>query len=115
VARPAILILAYDGECSRCCRFVDWIQKQDRWGLVIPFPIQNPELVRMAPELAGHPVDLALHGAETDSRLVTSGRELAREIARRLPGWSLLVWAMPLLWFTPFQALAHLHTPARGR
>jgi len=63
--QPAPLLLAYDAECPLCRRLVDWVQRRDRWGLIIPFPLQNPELVRMAPELAGRPLQAALHGLDS--------------------------------------------------
>jgi hypothetical protein len=54
---PAPYLLAYDAEDSGCRRLVDWIQRRDSSGLVVSFPLQNPELVHVAPELAGLPQD----------------------------------------------------------
>jgi len=92
--QPAPLLLAYDAECPLCRRLVDWVQRRDRWGLIIPFPLQNPELVRMAPELAGRPLQEALHGLDTGTRQVRAGGDLLPWVARRLPWWRF--WA-PIL------------------
>jgi len=115
VARPAPLILANDAECLHCRAFVDWIQERDQWGLVIPFPLQNPELVRMAPELAGRALEQGLHGVDTETHDVAAGDALAPLIARRLPGWRWLAPLAGLLFFTRLRALGHAHAPARSR
>jgi len=94
VSRPAPLLLAYDGECSLCRRMVDWAQRRDGWGLIVPFPFQNSELLRVAPELAGRPLHLEIHGVDSADRRVYAGAELLPQVLRRLPRWRLLA---PLL------------------
>jgi len=69
------------------------IRIRDRWGLVIAFPLQDPELLRVAPELAGRPLEQALHGLETATRQVFAGAELLPPVLARLPGWR---WLAPL-------------------
>lgn len=96
MARPAPLLLAYDAECPACRRRVDWIQRRDRWGLVVPFPVQNPELVRMAPELAGLPLLERMHGLDTGTRRVLWGASLQGQVFRRLPHLRWLAWAFAL-------------------
>lgn len=90
MVRPGPILLAYDGECSLCRRMVDWVQRRDRWGLVVAFPYQNSELVQVAPELAGRPLHLEIHGVELSSRRVFVGSELVPHLLRRLPRWWLL-------------------------
>jgi predicted DCC family thiol-disulfide oxidoreductase YuxK len=102
VGRPAPLLIAYDAECPRCRHWVDWVQRRDRWGLVIPFPLQNPELIRMAPELAGLPLDQAIHGLDTNTREVKSGARLLTAVGVRLPRWR---------WLAHIPGLAGLVTP----
>jgi len=94
VPGPAPLLLVYDAECPACRRAVDWIQRRDTQGLITPFPYQNPELVRIAPELAGRPLETALHGLDTRTRAVTAGGALLPLIALRLPRWRVVA---PLL------------------
>ncbi len=69
---------------------MDWVQLRDRWGLVVTFPMQNPELLRMAPELAGLPLHLEIHGVDTFSRRVFAGAELIFQVLYRLPRWRFL-------------------------
>lgn len=88
------LLLAYDGNCDLCARMMDWVQVRDRLGLVVAFPLQNPELVRVAPELAGRPLDTEIHGIDLGTRQVWKGAGLLRPLAQRLPGWR---WLAPLL------------------
>ena len=88
------LILAYDGECSLCAKRADWIAARDAWGLLTLFPLQHPELVKIAPELAGRPLHGELHGLDLATRRVMSGPALIPEILSRLPRWRLLA---PLL------------------
>ena len=71
-----------------------WVQLRDRQGLVVAFPLQSPELVRMVPELAGRPLEAEIHGLDLGSRQVWRGAGLLRPLARRLPGWR---WLGPLL------------------
>jgi len=47
---PSSLILAYDAECSLCRKRADWIAARDKQGLLTLFPLQHPDLVRIAPE-----------------------------------------------------------------
>lgn len=103
MTRPAPLLVAYDGECTLCCRMVDWVQRRDRWGLVVTFPFQNSELLRMAPELAGRPLHLELHGLDTRTREVRAGAQVLPWILRRLPWWRFLA---PLLNLPGMAALA---------
>ncbi len=88
------LVLAYDAECSRCVKRAEGLQAADRRGLLVLFPLQHPELVRMAPELAGRRLHGELHGLDLATREVYSGAALLPEIASRLPRWA---WAAPLL------------------
>ncbi len=88
------LLLAYDAECSRCCQRAQALQARDARGLLILFPLQHPELVRMAPELAGRRLHGELHGLDLETREVWSGADLLPELAARLPGWR---WAAPIL------------------
>jgi len=73
---------------------VDWVQRRDRWGLVVPFPFQNGELLQVAPELAGRPLHLEIHGVDSALRRVYAGAELLPQVLRRLPRWRLFA---PLL------------------
>ncbi|MFM8431093.1 MAG: DCC1-like thiol-disulfide oxidoreductase family protein, partial [Holophagaceae bacterium] len=43
-----MLLIAYDGECSLCIRRADWLKRQDIRAQLMLFPLQHPELVRMA-------------------------------------------------------------------
>jgi predicted DCC family thiol-disulfide oxidoreductase YuxK len=92
--KPTSLLIAYDAECSPCCRLVNWIGVRDRWGLVVFFPLQNPELVRMAPELAGRPLHGEVHGMDLGRREIWSGPALLPRILSRLPWWR---WVAPAL------------------
>ena len=96
---PAPLLIAYDAECDHCRRMMNWICTRDTGGLIVTFPFQNSELVRVAPELAGYPLDLELHGLDTMTRRVLVGAELLPRICLRLPRWR---WVAPLMWIPGF-------------
>ncbi|HET8714220.1 MAG TPA: DCC1-like thiol-disulfide oxidoreductase family protein [Holophagaceae bacterium] len=90
----APLLVAYDGECSLCRKKADWLQRRDAHGLLVLFPVQHPELARLAPELAGRPLLGELHGLDLATRRVLKGAELLPELLGRLPGWRLLAPAL---------------------
>lgn len=85
-----VLLVAYDAECGPCRRLVDWAGARDRHGRLVFFPLQNPELVRLAPELAGRDLHGDVHGLELGAGRVWSGADLLPRILDRLPGWA---WA----------------------
>lgn len=113
MARPAPLLLAYDGECSLCRRMVDWIQRRDRWGLVVTFPLQNAELLRMAPELAGRPLHREIHAVDTGNRSVVAGAAVFPRVLARLPRWRMLAPMLALPGVAPFARRAYLWVAAR--
>ncbi len=85
-----ILLMVYDAEDLRCRRLVDWVGRHDRDGLVVTFPYQNGELVRVAPELAGLEFPGEVYTLDLESRVVRGGAAMAPGLLRRLPRWS---WA----------------------
>ncbi|MEI6591653.1 MAG: DUF393 domain-containing protein [Holophagaceae bacterium] len=91
---PAPLILAYDPACTLCCRMTLWLARRDRLGLILAVSLREPDLLQMAPELAGLPLEREIHGMDLGSRQVWAGADLLQPIARRLPGWR---WLSPLL------------------
>lgn len=88
------LLVAYDAECSLCAKRAEALRARDRRGLLVLFPLQHPELARMAPELAGRRLHGELHGLDLETRRVWTGASLLPELAARLPRWA---WAAPLL------------------
>ena len=100
----APLLLAYDAESPACRGVVDWIRKRDRDCLTIAFPLQNAELVQLAPELAGLPLIGTVHGLDTRTREVRQGQALLPAIFLRLPGWR---WAAPLVGMPFFAGMAY--------
>lgn len=113
MTRPAPLLVVYDGECALCRRMIDWVQLRDRWGLMVTFPFQNPELPRMAPELAGRPLHLAIHCLDTRTREVFAGAEALPPILRRLPRWRILASLMGLSGMAPLARRCYLWSAAR--
>lgn len=91
---PGPLLVAYDAECSLCVKRAEALRARDSRGLLVLFPLQHPELARMAPELAGLRLHGELHGLDLATRRVLKGPELLPELASRLPRWA---WAAPLL------------------
>ncbi|MBK8724648.1 MAG: DUF393 domain-containing protein [Holophagaceae bacterium] len=89
-----ILILAYDAECSVCCRMMDRLRARDRDGLLVFFPLQSRELVAIAPELAGRDLHGDIHGLEEGTRRVWKGAGLLPHVLARMPRWKLVA---PLL------------------
>ncbi len=79
--------MVYDAESQHCRRWVDWIRQRDSQGLIVSFPFQSPELVRIAPELAGRPLHREIHGMDIRTRRVWVGAELLPQVWARLPGW----------------------------
>ncbi len=85
---------------------MDWIQRRDSSGLVVSFPFQNAELVRVAPELAGLPQSGEVHGLDTRTRRVHRGVKLLPSLFFRLPGWR---WLAPLASLPPVAALLYAY------
>ncbi len=88
------LLVAYDAECSHCRKKADWVRERDRDGRIEVFPLQHPDLARIAPELAGRFLHGELHGLDLATRRVFRGAELLPELLSRLPRWKLVA---PLL------------------
>ena len=101
---PSPLLLVYDAESAPCRALVDWIRKRDRACLIIAFPYQNAELVRLAPELAGMAFLGEIHGLDTRTRQATQGAALLPQLFERLPTWQ---WLAPLLAIAPLRALTY--------
>ena len=104
MSHPAPLLLVYDAENPSCRGVVDWIRKRDRACLIIAFPLQNPELVQLAPEVAGLPLLGTVHGLDTRTRVVLQGQALMPGVFDRLPGWG---WLAPLLAVPALASLAY--------
>ena len=96
-----MLLIAYDGECSLCIRRADWLKRQDTQAQLMLFPLQHPELVRMAPELAGRKLHGQVHGKDLTTREVFIAEELLRPLLRALPRWA---------WLTPFLLIPGLRS-----
>ena len=88
------LLLAYDPACTLCCRMAIWLARRDRQGLLLILSVRDPDLLILAPELAGKPVEKEIHGLDLGTREVRAGADLLGPIARRLPAWR---WLTPLL------------------
>lgn len=84
------LLVAYDGECHTCRKKADWVLARDAWGLIEVFPLQHPDLVQIAPELAGRPLLGELHGMDLRTRAVFRGPTLLPELLSRLPRWRMV-------------------------
>lgn len=102
VRQQAPLLLAYDAESAPCRAWVDWIRRRDRQGLVVSFPFQNSELLRIAPELAGRPLHLEPHGLDARTRRVWVGTRLLAQVWARLPGWR---WVIFLIYVPGFNSV----------
>ncbi len=85
-----MLLIAYDGECSLCIRRADWLKRQDTQAQLMLFPLQHPELVRIAPELAGRTLHGQVHGMDLTTREVFIAGELLSPLVKALPRWSWL-------------------------
>ena len=103
MAHPAPLLLVYDAEHASCRGVVDWIRKRDQACLIVAFPMQNPELVQLAPELAGLPLQNSVHALDTRTRAILRGPSLVPVVFARLPGW---VWVAPLFTLPALAGLA---------
>ena len=108
---PAPLLVVYDAESNRGRRWMDGIRKRDRRGLIVTFPFQNPELVKIAPELAGRPLHLEIHGLDTRTRQVWAGTSLLPHIWARLPGWR---WVTFLSWIPGISSFISIFPLWRG-
>jgi len=84
---PSVLLIAYDAECPFCRSVADWARERDTRGQIVFFPIQNPELLRMAPELGGFPLHEAIHCIDASTRRIFVAGDAWLQMARRLPGW----------------------------
>ena len=92
-----LLLVAYDAECPHCRSVVDWAAARDGRGLIVFFPIQNQELLRMAPELGGLPLSETIYGVDASTRRVFSAGTLWLQMAIRLPRWWLFghIFSLP--------------------
>ena len=84
---PAPLLLGYDPACTLCCRLALWLARRDQRGLLLILSVRDPDLLALAPELAGKPLEKEVHGLDLGTREVRAGADLLRPIARRLPAW----------------------------
>lgn len=109
------LLVAYDAESAPCRRFVDWVGARDRNGSIVFFPLQNPELVRLAPELAGRPLHGEVHGIDLGGRQVRSGAALLPWVLARLPSWGWAALALRLPGLGPAAAWLWSRRIARTR
>jgi predicted DCC family thiol-disulfide oxidoreductase YuxK len=100
----APLLLAYDPACLRCCRLALWLARRDRRGLLLILTLRDPDLLALAPELAGRPLEKEIHGLDLGDRKVRAGADLLGPVARRLPGWR---WLSPLLALPGLPALVN--------
>ncbi len=98
------LLLAYDPACTLCCRMALWLARRDRQGLLLIVSVRDPDLLSLAPELAGKPLEKEIHGLDLGSREIRAGADLLRPIARRLPAWR---WLSPLLGIPGIPTLAN--------
>ncbi len=89
-----MLLIAYDGECSLCIRRADWLKRQDSRAQLMLFPIQHPQLVRVAPELAGRSLHGQIHGMDLDTREVFIAGDLLEPLLNVLPRWSWLSFTL---------------------
>lgn len=71
-----------------------WLARRDRRGLLHIASLRDRDLVALAPELAGRPLEKEIHGLDLGTRQLWAGADLLRPIARRLPGWR---WGAPIL------------------
>jgi predicted DCC family thiol-disulfide oxidoreductase YuxK len=90
----SILLVSYDAECPFCRGVADWAAGRDKGGRLVFFPIQNHELLRMAPELGGLPLHEAIHCVDSSTREVYGAGAAWLQMLRRLP--SLRPWAILL-------------------
>jgi predicted DCC family thiol-disulfide oxidoreductase YuxK len=90
---PTPLLLAYDPACTLCCRLALWLARRDQRGLLLILPVPDPDLLSLAPELAGKPLEKEVHGLDLATREIRAGADLLRPVARRLPAW----WWLALL------------------
>lgn len=80
------------------------------------FPIQNPELLRMAPELGGLPLAETIYGVDASTRQVFSAGDLWLQMAIRLPGWWLFAHIFSLPGFYALARFAYrLHSKGKCR
>jgi len=113
---PHLLLVAYDAECPHCRSVVDWAGARDGRGLIVSFPTQNPELLRMAPELGGLPLAETIYGVDTFTRQVFSAGGLWLQMALRLPGWWILARIFSLPGFCNLAKFAYrLHSKGKCR
>lgn len=90
------MLVSYDAECPFCSSVADWAREGDSGGRLVFFPIQNPELLRMAPELGGLPLHEYIHGINASTRQVYSDGDLWLRMLACLPAWKLCAWLLSL-------------------
>ena len=62
------LLLAYDPACIHCCRLALGLARRDQRGLLLILSVRDPDLLVLAPELAGKPMEKEIHGLDLGTR-----------------------------------------------
>jgi hypothetical protein len=86
---------------------------RDAGGLIVFFPIQNPELLRMAPELGGLPINETIFGVDSATRRIYSGGAMWLQMAQRLPRWSCLAHLLAALGLSDLTKAAYNRLSAK--
>jgi predicted DCC family thiol-disulfide oxidoreductase YuxK len=93
---------------------VDWVAGHDKGGRIVFFPIQNPELLHMAPELGGLALHKKIHGMDTYTRKIFIAGDLWLQMIRRLPSWRWCAFLLSLPGLSSLTRLAYEKRSARN-
>ena len=84
--------LVYDGTCGFCRRWIDRVQRWDRYRRIDLVPYQTDDLHVRLPQLSREACRQRMHFVD-ESGAVFAGAAAGREVLSRLPaGW---LWTLP--------------------
>ena len=108
------LYLLYDGGCSLCCGFKEWIERWDRRGAVGTLALDDPAIATRFPGLDLAAAREALTVCDKSGRIF-QGVEALQQLARVLPGRRRLEWLSRLPGVTPALRRAYRTVHRRRR
>ncbi len=88
--------LLYDDLCSFCRRFLDWVARRDKEGLIEPVGFRDPRLPQITPSLTGEKLFGSMHLVFPDGKIL-SGHRAMPKLLGLLPGLAWLAWLLKIL------------------
>jgi predicted DCC family thiol-disulfide oxidoreductase YuxK len=89
------LTILYDGQCSLCRASVERVRRRDAQHRVELLDLHDPSVSQRFPQINREMAMRWMQAVDARKR-VFSGVDAWAQIGRRLPGWKLLAWLLPV-------------------